>query len=318
MNESMGQVLASPAGLGVAALSLALLIGALLVLSPRPGRVPRARRRPGVHEGPGIISRTATAATSAIDTALSRRGAPGAGALERAGVKMGLQDFVFLVGVAAVVTFALGLVAVGPVTGLFLAALTPIGAKFALDIRASRRRAAFADQLDDSLQLMASSLRAGHSLLQALASVAREAEEPTSEEFARIINETRVGRDLAPALEETARRMGSEDFEWVTQAIAINREVGGNLAEVLDGVGHTIRERNQIRRQVKALAAEGKLSAYVLMALPFGIGGFLFVSNPEYISKFTEGLLGYTLIGVSVVLLVVGALWLRKVVNIRF
>ncbi|MBB1052926.1 type II secretion system protein F [Dietzia sp. B44] len=314
----MGQVLASPAGLGVAALSLALLIGALLVLSPRPGRVPRARRRPGVHEGPGIISRTATAATSAIDTALSRRGAPGAGALERAGVKMGLQDFVFLVGVAAVVTFALGLVAVGPVTGLFLAALTPIGAKFALDIRASRRRAAFADQLDDSLQLMASSLRAGHSLLQALASVAREAEEPTSEEFARIINETRVGRDLAPALEETARRMGSEDFEWVTQAIAINREVGGNLAEVLDGVGHTIRERNQIRRQVKALAAEGKLSAYVLMALPFGIGGFLFVSNPEYISKFTEGLLGYTLIGVSVVLLVVGALWLRKVVNIRF
>ena len=318
MNDSMGQALASPAGVGVAALSLALLIGAFLVLSPRPGRVPRARRRPGVHEGPGIISRTATAATSAIDTALSRRGAPGAGALERAGVKMGLQDFVFLVGVAAVVTFALGLVAVGPVTGLFLAALTPIGAKFALDIRASRRRAAFADQLDDSLQLMASSLRAGHSLLQALASVAREAEEPTSEEFARIINETRVGRDLAPALEETARRMGSEDFEWVTQAIAINREVGGNLAEVLDGVGHTIRERNQIRRQVKALAAEGKLSAYVLMALPFGISGFLFMSNPEYISKFTEGLLGYTLIGVSVVLLVVGALWLRKVVNIRF
>lgn len=318
MNDSVGQALASPAGVGVAALSLALLIGAFLVLSPRPGRVPRARRRPGVHEGPGIISRTATAATSAIDTALSRRGAPGAGALERAGVKMGLQDFVFLVGVAAVVTFALGLVAVGPVTGLFLAALTPIGAKFALDIRASRRRAAFADQLDDSLQLMASSLRAGHSLLQALASVAREAEEPTSEEFARIINETRVGRDLAPALEETARRMGSEDFEWVTQAIAINREVGSNLAEVLDGVGHTIRERNQIRRQVKALAAEGKLSAYVLMALPFGISGFLFMSNPEYISKFTEGLLGYTLIGVSVVLLVVGALWLRKVVNIRF
>ncbi|MCT1515166.1 type II secretion system F family protein [Dietzia cercidiphylli] len=318
MNDSVGQALASPAGVGVAALSLALLIGAFLVLSPRPGSVPRARRRPGVHEGPGIISRTATAATSAIDTALSRRGAPGAGALERAGVKMGLQDFVFLVGVAAVVTFALGLVAVGPVTGLFLAALTPIGAKFALDIRASRRRAAFADQLDDSLQLMASSLRAGHSLLQALASVAREAEEPTSEEFARIINETRVGRDLAPALEETARRMGSEDFEWVTQAIAINREVGGNLAEVLDGVGHTIRERNQIRRQVKALAAEGKLSAYVLMALPFGISGFLFMSNPEYISKFTEGLLGYTLIGVSVVLLVVGALWLRKVVNIRF
>ena len=85
-----------------------------------------------------------------------------------------------------------------------------------------------------------------------------------------MVNETRVGRDLGEALDEIAERMGSDDFTWVAQAIAIHREVGGNLAEVLDAVGHTIRERNAIRRQVKALSAEGKLSAIVLMALPFG------------------------------------------------
>jgi len=112
--------------------------------------------------------------------------------------------------------------------------------------------------------------------------------------------------------------MGSDDFVWVTQAIAINREVGGNLAEVLDGVGHTIRERNQIRRQVKALAAEGKLSALVLMALPFGIVAFLLIASPGYLVKFTESLIGYILIAVAALLLVVGGLWMRKVVSFKF
>ena len=112
--------------------------------------------------------------------------------------------------------------------------------------------------------------------------------------------------------------MDSDDFRWVAQAIRIHREVGGNLAEVLDTVGHTIRERNAIRRQVKALSAEGKLSAVVLMALPFGIVGFLSVTNPAYLAGFTEGLAGYLMIAAVVVLLTVGGLWLKKTVAIRF
>ena len=104
-----------------------------------------------------------------------------------------------------------------------------------------------------------------------------------------MINETRVGRDLGDALDEIAERMASEDFAWVAQAIAIHREVGGNLAEVLDTVGQTIRERNQIRRQVKALSAEGKLSAFVLMALPFG-SRLPLADQPGYLAKFTESL----------------------------
>ena len=318
MTALTSTALTSTAGLGILALLIGVVTVAYLLIAPAPGRVPRDRRRPTTAAGPSTLTRAATGITEAIDKILTRRGTPGAGALEQAGIRMRLQDFVFLVVVAIVVAFAVGLVVVGPLFGLLLALLTPVGAVALLKILAARRRAAFADQLDDSLQLMASSLRAGHSMLQALQSVAREAEEPTSEEFARIINETRVGRDLGSALDETARRMDSQDFTWVTQAIAINREVGGNLAEVLDGVGQTIRERNQIRRQVKALAAEGKLSAYVLMALPFGIGGFLFISNPSYIGTLTESMLGWVMIIAGVVMLTVGGFWLSKVVTIKF
>jgi tight adherence protein B len=130
--------------------------------------------------------------------------------------------------------------------------------------------------------------------------------------------ETRVGRDLGAALDEVAERMGSDDFSWIAQAIAIHREVGGNLAEVLDAVGHTIRERNAIRRQVRALSAEGKLSALVLMALPFGIAGFIGATNPAYLARFTQSLLGYGMLAAAVLLLVVGGLWLKKMVSIRF
>ena len=316
----MTGTLAWHAWLGAGAGAAALLCVALLALMPRPARLPAERRRPSGGDQVGALTGATAVATSLIGRALVQRGWSRALAtsLEQAGIKLTVQDAGLFLVVAVLAAGALGLVLGGLVVGLLLALLVPVLAKVLLGLRARKRVQAFADQLDDSLQLMASSLRAGHSLLQALAAVAAEAEEPTSEEFARLINETRVGRELGGALDEAARRMKSEDFVWVTQAIAINREVGGNLAEVLDGVSGTIRERNQIRRQVKALAAEGKLSALVLMLLPFGIGGFLLLSSPDYLASFTEGLLGYGLLAVAAVLLVVGALWLRKTVQVKF
>ena len=188
-----------------------------------------------------------------------------------------------------------------------------------MKFKAGRRQAAFADQLDDSLQLMASSLRAGHSLLRAVDAVSQDAASPTAEEFARIVNETRVGRDLSDSLDEVAERMGSEDFTWVAQAIAIHREVGGNLAEVLDAVGHTIRERNAIRRQVKALSAEGKLSAIVLGALPFAIIGFISMTNPQLPAQVhRERRWATAMLAAAVVLMLIGGFWLKKTVAIKF
>ena len=306
--------------LGLAGVALALLLLALVVLPAGPGRVPLSRLDPTVAPPISALAGAGAVAGAAVEKVLVKRGrlATGAAALENAGIAMTLPDFILIVAMGTVGTAAFGVLLGGLVRGLLLALVVPLGARVLVKVKAARRRARFADQLDDSLQLMASSLRAGHSLLRAVDSVSTEAASPMSEEFSRIVNETRVGRDLNEALDEVAARMASDDFTWVAQAISIHREVGGNLAEVLDAVGHTIRERNAIRRQVKALSAEGKLSAAVLMALPFGIIAFLSATNRGYLSKFTESLLGYGMLAVAAVMLLVGALWLKKTVTIRF
>ena len=211
------------------------------------------------------------------------------GALELAGIQLRPQDFILMLSSDAggrrrwAHVGGCGSLCVLPV-------LVPVITKIVIGMMTSRRQRAFDGQLHDAMQTMAGNLRAGHSLLQALDSVAQQAPAPLSEEFTRVVNETRVGRDVGLALEETAARMDSKDMKWVAQAIMINRQTGGNLAEVLDQVGATIRERGQIKRQVQALAAEGKLSANVLMALPFGVGCLHHAHQSGYLAKFTESL----------------------------
>jgi tight adherence protein B len=305
---------------GLAAGTASLLLLTLAVLPAGPDRVPLDRLDPSVAPPASALAGAGAAAVAAVDRLLARRGkvAAGTAALERAGMTTSLSDLVLRTGLITLGLVVLGSVLGGPLPAVLLGTAGPVGARLLLRVKSSRRQAAFADQLDDSLQLMASSLRAGHSLLRALDSVSQEAASPTAEEFTRIVNETRVGRDLADSLEEVAARMESDDFTWVAQAIAIHREVGGNLAEVLDTVGHTIRERNAIRRQVQALSAEGKLSAVVLMALPFGVTGFISLTNPAYLAKFTQSLTGWAMLAVAATMLVVGGLWLKKTVAIRF
>ncbi|MDQ1661421.1 MAG: tight adherence protein [Blastococcus sp.] len=305
--------------IGVVAVAGALLVLALVVLPAGPKRVPLERLDPSRVPSSSALSGAGTAASTAVMRLLRRgRIAEGQAALERAGISKSLPDFVLTVGLLALGLGVVVSLLAGVLLGLLAVVVVPLGAKMLLKVKAGRRQAAFADQLDDSLQLMASSLRAGHSLLRAVDSVSHEAASPTAEEFSRIVNETRVGRDLNDSLDEVAERMGSDDFTWVAQAIAIHREVGGNLAEVLDAVCRTIRERNAIRRQVKALAAEGKLSAIVLMALPFGIVSFISITNPAYLAAFTTSAIGYAMLAVAAGMMTVGGLWLKKTVAIKF
>src|SRR5215218_2880724 len=184
--------------LGLVAVAAALLLLALVVLPAGPSRVPLNRLDPSAAPTSSALAGAGAAAGAAVEKVLAKRGrlAQGADALERAGMTMRLPDFVLLVGLATLGAGVLGFALSGPLTGLLFAAAAPLGAKVLLKFRAGRRQAAFADQLDDSLQLMAGSLRAGHSLLRAVDSVSSEAPAPTSEEFSRIVNETRVGRDL--------------------------------------------------------------------------------------------------------------------------
>ena len=309
---------------GVGLLFVAGLLGVFAVGRSRTPRLPMDRRRPVLNaeeEKPSQLSKLTGITTEAISSALERYGWTRkiSTALDLAGIRLAPADFLVLVAVGAVVAALFGLVLAGPILGLLLLVMSPVMAKKVLDFLVGRRQKAFADQLDNTLQLFAGSLRAGHSLLRAVDAVARESESPTSEELARVVNETRIGRDLDDAMEMTAERMKSEDFSWVAQAIGIHREVGGDLAEVLDRVGATIRERNQIRRQVAALSAEGKMSAYILMALPVLIAVVLSVMATEFIVKFvTTGIYGYGMIAVSLVMFTIGGLWMKKIVSFKF
>jgi tight adherence protein B len=179
-----------------------------------------------------------------------------------------------------------------------------------------RREAKLRGQLPDVLTVMASSLRAGHSFLQALDTVAKEIDEPAATEFNRVVAEIRLGRPAEDALASMGDRIGSEDFKWAVLAINIQREVGGNLAEILDTVADTIRERDKIRRDVDTLTTEGRLSAYVLIAMPFVIALYMTLVNPEYIGLlFTTGI-GIALMIVASSLMVAGIVWMRKIIDI--
>ena len=302
----------------VALLGLAAVVSLVIVIVPGPARIPVARRRPGVVAGPTALESVANATTGSIEKLIRGRGGSATTLLERAGVKQPLKDVIVLVGAGMLAAAALGLLLWGPLMALVLAAVVPLLARLILGLMVGRRQAAFGEQLDETLQILAGSLRAGYSLPQAVSTVAIEAEVPTSEEFARIVNETRVGRAMEEALEDAAVRVKNEDFFWITQAIAINREVGGNLADVLDGVGHTIRQRSQLRGQVKSLSAEGRLSAIILGALPFVLLFLISMGNREYISLLYTHPVGIMMSGMGVILLVIGLIWLRKTVQIKF
>ncbi len=304
---------------------LAALVLLFFVIAPPPPRVAADRRRaPGV-EHVSTLARVTNQATATLDSVISRRRNRvfGATELDLAGVKSEPSQFLIIVvsaaSIAALVGAVLGLANGTSILLAFLfAALTPVGAKIVLNTRTSRRRAKFADQLDDTLQLIAGGLRAGHGLLRAIDAVSREADSPTSEELARVVNETRLGRDLSEALAITAQRMQSEDFHWVAQAIAINRETGGNLAETLDHVGETIRERSQIKRQVRALSAEGRLSGIILIVLPIGLFVLLSFIQPGYLSVFFTSLMGIIALIVAFILLIIGSVWMMLSVRVRF
>ncbi len=195
--------------------------------------------------------------------------------------------------------------------------MVPLITKAVLRRRGNKRRRAFGDQLDESLQMIASALRAGHSLARALDTASREAPVPTSEEFARIVNENRIGRDLVDAMNTTADRMDSQDFRWVAEAVAVQRDTGGNLNEVLDKVGTTIRERNHILREVQTLSAEGRMSAVILMVLPVFVGLGMTVTNPGYMAPLFDGLTGVVILGIAALLFTAGGLWMRAIVNVK-
>ena len=305
---------------GVVFLVTAVLLLATAVLSPGTARVPLDRRRPVQAGTDSSLSRFAGSAVNLADGFFAQRKVRlfNREALEQAGLRMGQGDFYILLLVGAFVGALAGFVVGGLLLAILLVALAPVAGHLVVTFLAGKRRAKFDDQLGDTLQLLSGGLRAGHSILRAIDAAGSESQSPTAEEMRRVITETSLGRDLLASLNDTAERMRNEDFVWIAQAIQINREVGGNLAEVLDQVNETIRERAEIKGHIKSLAAEGKFSAYILMAMPIGIVLMLMLVNPGYMNVMFTNPLGWAMMAASVILMTIGGLWMRKIIDLKF
>ena len=237
--------------------------------------------------------------------------------LDQADIPVRPAEALFVYLVAAAVGGALGALIGNALWGIIALAVLAVAPWMALVTAAKRRTAAFTAQLPDTLQLLGTTLRSGFSILQGLDTVGQQVSDPIGKEIRHVVAEARHGRPLADALAEVAQRVKSADFDWVVTAIAIQREVGGNLAELLDIVSDTMTARARIRREAHTLTAEGRIGAVVISVLPVAIGFFVYAVNPSYISPLFHQAFGEILFYGSIVLGLVGILWVRKLVDIE-
>jgi tight adherence protein B len=237
---------------------------------------------------------------------------------EQADVSLSVTQFVIicggLAGVGLVLPLVAGInVALGPLLAVFFGMLPVMWLLY----RRKRRLRKFAAQLPEALELIARALRAGHSLAAGFSLVAQEMSSPISDEFSRTFEEQNLGIPMEEALEDMTRRIPNLDLKFFATAIVLQRQTGGDLAEILDKIGHLIRERFQIWGQVQALTGEGRLSGVVLLALPPALFAVVYHMNPDYLMLlFTDDMGKKMLVG-GVIMQLLGALVIRKIVNIR-
>ena len=213
-------------------------------------------------------------------------------------------------GLGAAIGFHPGLI---PLLGTFMAGLPFLW----LFWRRSRRLKAFGAQLPDAMELVARALRAGQSLPAGFQMVSTEMSEPIGKEFGRVFEEQNLGCSMEESLRSLAERIPNTDLKFFVTAVILQRQTGGDLAEILDKIGHLIRERFQIWGQIQALTGEGRLSGIILMALPFLLFLVVYYLNPTYVMLLFEDDLGRKMLAVALFMQVLGALSIRKIVNIK-
>ncbi|MDJ0791761.1 MAG: type II secretion system F family protein [Acidimicrobiia bacterium] len=281
----------------------------------RLGSLGNASASKGVFGRFAFLRRAARSAESAA----AQRGATNMieSALEQANIPLKPGEAIITAILVALLAFILlSAITRSFIWGVIGATLVLVGSLVFVNQVAARTRKRFETQLPDTLNLLATSLRAGYSLLQAVEAVGQEAPEPTRREFGRAMAEIRLGRPINDALSDIAERMDSQDFEWTVMAIGIQREVGGNLAEVLQTTSETMVQRNRLRREMKALTAEGRISAYVLAALPLLLFGAITVINPDYLKPMLENTIGLVVMGAGIVFIGIGIYWMSRIVKV--
>jgi tight adherence protein B len=237
--------------------------------------------------------------------------------LERAGSRLRLGELVTIWGIGGLIFLALGWLLAGMVGLTLVLVLVLVVPPAALQTFVDRRSRLFATQLPDVLKLTASSLRAGFSLVQGLDSVTRQVREPSRGELQRVLAEARLGRPVDEALEDAAGRIQNRDFTESVVAVRIQQETGGNLAALFDTLAETMVQRLQMRREVRTLTAEGRLSAYVLGLMPLAMGIFIFTADRSYELVLFHSTGGKFMLVGGLVLMVLGFYWMYRIVKIE-
>ena len=238
--------------------------------------------------------------------------------LEQAEAPFKADTFLLMTGVAGAAGFALAWFTNAPVPFCPVAALATGSLPFMWLLYCRNRRfKKFALQLPDALELVGRALRSGHSLASGLSVVVQEMPAPIATEFAMAYEEQNLGVPIDEALKSMLKRMPNLDLKFFVTAVVIQRQAGGDLAEILDKIGHIIRQRFKIMGQVQALTGEGRISGVVLMALPIALFFAVYYLNPDYVMLLFTDELGRKMIAGGIVLQVLGALWIKKIINIK-
>jgi tight adherence protein B len=259
-------------------------------------------------------------AIDGIEDAVSKRGfaADLQTDLARADLKLRTTEFFLINGLTVVVAFFLGQLLFGtPIMGLIFGVVGFFLPRIYVRIRQNRRLNTFNDQLGDTITLLANSLRSGFSIVQSMETVSKQLPDPMATEFHRVTQEIALGLHYEQALNNMMRRVPSEDLDLMITAINIQSKVGGNLAEILDTIGHTIRERVRIKGEIRVLTAQQMISGYILTGLPVVLGLVLYLINKSYIGRLFNDPCGLIMLGVAALMIFGGFMIIRKIVDIE-
>ena len=319
-------LLLSPVSAAVGAALAVLLVFAGISLARRSSdqaieeRLDLYSGRGGAEEKDTGPRKKRRSAMDGLDAAMARRGFAANMRIDlaRADLKLRVAEFLVITVLIAVLFVLLGrllfgsplLAAVSGIFGFF-------APRFYVGMRKRKRLNAFNDQLGDTITLLANSLRSGYSIVQSMDTVANQLSDPMASEFHRVTQEIGLGLHYEQALNNMLRRVPSDDLDLMITAINIQGKVGGNLAEILDTIGHTIRERIRIKGEIRALTAQQMISGYVLTFLPVGLGLVLYLINKTYMSLLFSDPCGWIMVGVSALMIAGGFLIIRKIVNIE-
>lgn len=238
--------------------------------------------------------------------------------LQQAGIPLLGTEFMALLLLSAVIVGSVASVIIKKWYAGILASILVVAIEYIyVLIRIERRSSSFTNQLGDCLMMVANALRAGFSFLQAMEMISKEMEPPISEEFQHVMRDIGLGATVERALDDMDKRMGSPDFSLVVTAVLIQQQVGGDLALILDTISETIQDRIKMRREVKTLTAQGRMSGWILIFTPIALALFMTSSNPNYLDPLFHHPIGQMILAATIVMEIVGAIIINRIVDIE-